>query len=450
TLFAICADLSETTSSLLLSVAVYSLRGPDNIVSCPRRNLSGVPAELPRHAAVLDLSYNSIARLRAEWSPVKLPRLRSLVLSHNGLGFLSSEAFVQVARLRHLDLSSNVLRLLDELVFQPLKQLEVLLLYNNRISQIDRSAFAGLAGLQKVYLSQNLLSRFPLELVKEKVRPKKFVLLDVSSNRMKSVPLPELQALPAHVRNSLYFHDNPLSCSCGLYGLLARWHVRGLSSASDFRAEHVCYPAGQKKAGPWAVFQLDRLLNCSAVTVMDEEAYLDDFLVLRCDSKLRDTSKTWVTPQGNGTGVVLPDGSLQVGPLRVEDTGVYTCFAVGESLNETIYVSVKVHNFTQGEASPHMNTGYTTLAGCLASVVLVLVYLYLTPCRCPCCRRLGRDAGVPSSAASASPAREERRRVAFADPKDPLGRNGRLGPDREEGREEPARSSVSSDTPIVV
>jgi Leucine-rich repeat (LRR) protein len=61
----------------------------------------------------------------------------------------------------------------------------VLLLYNNRISQIDRSAFQGLHSLQKLYLSQNMISRFPLELVKDKTRLEKLSLMDISSNRIK-------------------------------------------------------------------------------------------------------------------------------------------------------------------------------------------------------------------------------------------------------------------------
>ncbi|XP_045076518.1 amphoterin-induced protein 1-like, partial [Coregonus clupeaformis] len=156
-----------------------------NIVSCSKMNLTTVPTGLPPYTAVLDLSHNHIARLRAEWTTVKLTKLRNLLLSHNGLQFLSSEAFLYVKHLRYLDLSSNDMRQLDEFIFEPLGQLEVLLLYNNRISQIDLSAFQGLHRLQKLYLSQNMISRFPLELIKEKTRLEKLSLVDLSSNRIK-------------------------------------------------------------------------------------------------------------------------------------------------------------------------------------------------------------------------------------------------------------------------
>jgi len=155
-----------------------------NIVSCSKMNLTIVPTQLPHYTAVLDLSYNEIVRLRSEWTPVKLPNLHNLLLSHNNLHFLSSEAFINVKHLRYLDLSSNNLQQLDEFIFEPLVNLEVLLLYNNQISQIDRSAFTSMINLQKLYLSQNQISRFPVELVREKSRLEKLSLLDVSSNKI--------------------------------------------------------------------------------------------------------------------------------------------------------------------------------------------------------------------------------------------------------------------------
>ncbi|KAM3877821.1 amphoterin-induced protein 1-like [Diretmus argenteus] len=456
-----------------------------NIISCSKMNLTSVPVVLPQYTAVLDLSFNSINRLRAEWTPIKLSRLHSLLLSHNGITFLSSEAFLYVRRLRYLDLSSNSLRLLEELIFEPLEHLEVLLLYNNHISQIDRTAFYGLINLQKLYLSQNQISRFPMELVKDRSRLEALTLLDVSSNRIKALPLHELQTLPAWFKNSLYFHNNPLPCSCELYNLLARWHLQQISSATDFRDDHTCFLPGVQKE---KVFTLDlnkAPLNCSEVKIMDEVAYLNQFLVLNCDTRQRKMLKSWAlpdnipVPSANNSAVMLLDGSLQIGPLMSEDSGVYTCYATSDSFNETLYVTVKVHNFTMSGGLESMKTAYTTLVGCLASVVMVLIYLYLTPCRCSCCPGQGLNKSLPgdslhSSAVSVSQVHEEtgqeggeggdkaflNRHVAFLEPKDQL--NGRLNPigeedeewqgDNRERRKSDAESvsSVCSDTPMVV
>ncbi|XP_060897915.1 amphoterin-induced protein 1-like [Labrus mixtus] len=457
-----------------------------NIVSCSKMNLTHVPLALPRYTAILDLSFNSITRLHAEWTPVKLMRLDSLLLSHNGLVFLSSEAFVHVSRLRSLDLSSNGLRQLDEYIFEPLEYLEVLLLYNNRISQIDRTAFSGLLNLQRLYLSQNQISRFPMELVKERGRLETLRLLDVSSNRIKSLPLQELQALPAWINNGLYFHNNPLPCSCELYDMLARWHLKELSSATDYRSSLTCLLPGAQKE-KLAVLDLDKVyLNCSEVRVMEEKAYLEQFLVLDCDTRERDMKKSWELP-GNipvspdhKTVMVRSDSSLQIGPLKVEDSGVYTCLATSDTFNETLYVTVLVFNSTSSGGLENLKTAYTTLVACLVSVVMVLIYLYLTPCRCPCCPDQGLEKTDPtdslhSSTVSISQAHEEMeqqervkgggfsyRQVPFLQPKDQLEQNGRLNPigeedeewqgDSRERRRSDAESvsSVCSDTPMVV
>ncbi|XP_070759442.1 amphoterin-induced protein 1-like [Enoplosus armatus] len=456
-----------------------------NIISCSNINLTNAPTALPQYTAVLDLSFNSITGLYAAWTPYKLSRLHRLLLSHNNLTFLSSEAFVYVTKLRYLDLSSNGLSLLDEVIFEPLEHLEVLLLYNNRISQINRFAFSGLTSLQRLYLSHNRIARFPLELVKERSRLETLRLLDVSSNRIKALPLHELQALPAWIKNGLYFHDNPLPCSCELYDVVARWYLKELTPATDFKGSHTCVLPGPRKE-KMALLNLDKVyLNCSEVRIMDEEAYLEQFLVLDCDTKQRDVTKRWALPgdiplsPAYKTAMMRSDGSLQIGPLKVEDSGVYTCYATSDSFNETLYVTVVVFNSTTGGGLENLKTAYTTLVACLVSVVMVLIYLYLTPCRCACCPGQDLEKSDPgdslhSSSVSISQAHEETgqervegggfpyRHVAFLDPKDQMEQNGRLNPigeedeewqgDNRERRRSDAESvsSACSDTPMVV
>ncbi|CAK6955537.1 amphoterin-induced protein 1-like [Scomber scombrus] len=458
-----------------------------NIISCSKMNLTNVPTALPKYTSVLDLNFNSITRLRAEWTTVKLMRLHSLLLSHNGLNFLSSEAFVYVTRLRYLDLSFNSLRQLDEYIFEPLEDLEVLLLYKNHISQIDRTAFSSLSSLQRLYMSYNQISRFPLELVKERSRMEALRLLDVSSNRIKTLPLSELQALPAWIKNGLYLHNNPLPCSCELHDMFARWNIKELSSATDFRSDHTCVLPGSQKEKT-AIMDLDKLyLNCSEVRIKNKEAHLEQFLVLDCDTRQRDMAKSWALPGNipvslaNKTAVKLAYGSLQIGPLQAGDSGIYTCYATSDSYNETVYVTVVVFNSTMSGGLENLKTAYTTLVACLVSIVMVLVYLYLTPCRCACCPGQGLEKNDPtdslhSSTVSISQAHEDAgqergegggkdfsyKQVGFQGPKDQLEQNGRLNPigeedeewqeDKKERRRSDAESvsSVCSDTPMVV
>uniref|UniRef100_A0A665U3I9 Adhesion molecule with Ig like domain 1 n=1 Tax=Echeneis naucrates TaxID=173247 RepID=A0A665U3I9_ECHNA len=456
-----------------------------NIVSCSKMNLTNVPSALPKYMAVLDLSFNSITRLRAEWTPVRLSKLSSLLLSNNGLDFLSSEAFLHVTRLQYLDLSSNRLHQLDEFIFEPLEHLEVLLLYNNCISQIDRSAFSGLNSLQKLYLSHNQISRFPLELVKERSRLETLTLLDVSSNRIKVFPLQELQALPAWIKNGLYFHNNAPPCSCELYDMLVRWLLKELSSVTDFGRNHTCVLPGPQKE-TMSILDLNKMnLNCSEVMITNEEAFLEQFLLLDCDTRQKNVIKSWVLPgniplsSANNTAVMRSDSRLQIGPLKAEDSGVYTCYATSDSFNETLYVTVVVFNSTMNGGLENLKTAYTTLVACLVSLVMVLIYLYFTPCHCPCCPGHDLEKSQPqdslhSSTVSISQAHEEMgqervasggfpyRHVGFLDIKEQLEQNGRLNPigEEDEGWQGDSRerrrsdaesvSSVCSDTPMVV
>ncbi|MEE6523058.1 hypothetical protein FKM82_021779 [Ascaphus truei] len=470
-----------------------------DIISCSKRNLSLVPSGLPKYTAVLDLSHNALTRLRAQWTHAPLRRLHTLLLSHNALTFVSADAFSLTPQLRHLDLSCNKLHSLEENAFSALHQLEVLLLFQNSITHIDRSAFDDMGHLQKLYMSQNQVARFPLELVKDGEKLPELALLDVSSNRMKSLPAAQLRALPAWLSNGLYLHGNPLNCDCDMYGLFWHWHVRQLASAVDFREELRCHLPFQHKHPPVSIFSLNGSdgLNCSAVREAGVEAYLGETVTMDCDTKQRGMSQVWVTPGnesvqvrpgwsagggGNRSVLVLSNGSLQIRLIQVEDRGTYTCYARGEALNETLYVTLSVFNFTQHVHQDSLNTAYTTLVGCVASVILVLIYLFLTPCRCcRCCPAGDRGQGedrdsIRSSMLSANSNHETTsdkaalsRHVAFLEPPGDLrDQNGKLKPN---GSQEvpgikgpplqprsPHRklsdpgsiSSVFSDTPIVV
>ncbi|XP_077385198.1 amphoterin-induced protein 1-like [Festucalex cinctus] len=447
-----------------------------DIISCSDQNLTNPPVPLPKYTSVLDLSFNSIGRLRAEWTPVVLSRLHMLLLGHNGLFFLSSEAFVHVTQLRYLDLSSNQLRQLDEYMFEPLENLEVLLLYKNSISQIDRSAaFSGLVSLQKLYLSHNRISRFPLELVKERSRMETLTLLDVSSNSIKALAFHELQALPAWIKNGLYYHNNSLPCTCDLYDVVARWYLKDLSSVVDFKDEHTCVLPGQPKRTV-VTLDLDKAyLNCSEVKMSDREAYLEQSVVLDCDTKQRDTVKSWALPGNipvsstNKSVMILPDGNLQLGPLKEDDSGVYTCYAIGDTLNETLFITVVVFNTTANAGLENLKTAYTTLIACLISIVMVFIYLYLTPCRCICCpgHDLDKDDSTGSLHSSTVNITEPHQDTGLErgneggkdfpyDTKDSMEQNGRLKPKGEEDWKEGSSkrkasvSSVSSDTPMMV
>ncbi|KAJ6659493.1 hypothetical protein lerEdw1_018728 [Lerista edwardsae] len=390
---------------LLLSVGIAAKGGltlhcpknclcASNIISCSKANLSSFPAHLPQYVAVLDFSHNKLTHLRAEWTPSRLSHLHSLFLNQNGLVFISTEAFCNVPHLKYLDLSSNKIDYLGENLFSRLTELEVLLLYSNKIYNIDRTAFDEMASLQKLYLSHNVITRFPLELVqKEEPKLPELALLDLSSNKIKHLNVKEVTGLPAWVKNGLYVHSNPLTCSCELYALFAHWKKRDLSSAVDFEEELRCIvDPGKTKNIKILSLSSPEGMNCSEIKEQVLEVHRGEKVIINCDTRQRGlTIREWVTPreervpqENNSSITVLTNGSLKIENISVEDMGPYTCYAVSQVFNETLYVHVTVHNFTLHGIPDTLNTAYTTLVGCILSVILVLIYLYLTPCRCWC------------------------------------------------------------------
>ncbi|XP_069760255.1 amphoterin-induced protein 2-like [Narcine bancroftii] len=455
-LLLLCASMAGNASVICPSVCICA----SDIITCTNQNLTTVPRTLHQVATSLDVSYNSISLLGSNWTPTLLDRLKTLILNHNSISFLSKRAFWSTPELRYLDLSSNQLKRLGNSSFQGLNSLEILLLYNNQVAQVSGGAFEGLSKLHKLYLSQNLISHFPLQLYKGSSRLPLLELLDLSFNRLTSVPALQLSALPVKKQRGLYLHANPFTCDCSFYTMVTYWYRRQFRSAVDFKEDYRCYFQLDAKRSVSVLLIHDDLLNCTNSAVNGSfhgsgslrEAYLGERVVMNCESKIWDssTSVLWVTPvnetlqpgiQRRGVQV-LWNGSLEIEKAQPGDAGVYSCIAINSRrlLNETIEVTLSVHNFTQTKPRSHtFNTAFTTLSACLASILLVLIYLYLTPCRCWCRskqrHRKPNQSSAHSSILSATPPHEagaERKastckRVVFLEPsKESLkGQNGK-------------------------
>ncbi|XP_069387219.1 amphoterin-induced protein 3-like isoform X2 [Paralichthys olivaceus] len=384
-----------------------------DIVSCTALGLEQVPAEIPVSAITLDLSHNRIDQL-TEAVFEGLSRLEMVRLAHNQLSTIHLGAFQNTsgALLRHLDLSSNQLHVLKQHYFQELSGLEELLLFDNRIVRVESNALAGLGNLRKAYLSHNRLTHFPFFTIQEHSHPN-LIMLDLSSNHLLKLPLDEIANLPIPVQKGLYLHNNSLECECSMYGLFRRWEQRGYASVRHFRQEHTCRVYGIQK-GTVRFFQHDRYFEKCNLTAMsqplsDQESIISvrvgKAVLLHCVTTLSGHSVTflWVSPNqeyvappgNNGSLKMFTNGSLEIVAARAEDSGVYWCMALDQQQqrNETREINVTVVLHRGSESHESFNTGFTTLLGCVVSLVLVLMYLYLTPCRCPPCTKALTPAG---------------------------------------------------------
>lgn len=428
-----------------------------DLLSCAGLGLEDVPAMLPAAAAQLDLSHNALQRLRPGWL-TPLSQLRALRLGHNELEALGRSVFTNASGLQLLDLSSNALRALGRHDLEGLGALETLFLFNNRLAHLDRLAFQGLGALRLLYLGCNELASFSFDRL-HGLSVTHLRTLDLSSNRLGQIPVPDLAALPAFLKNGLYLHNNPLPCDCRLYHLLQRWHQRGLSAVSDFAHEYMCL-AFKVPTSRVRFFEHSRVFeNCSAALARGLEwpeeqlqVQVGGSLRLHCNTSAPALHVAWVSPQQellvapgsrNGSIAVLADGSLAIRRVQPWHEGVFVCLATGPRLhhNQTHEYNVSVH-FPHPELEA-FNTGYTTLLGCAVGLVLVLLYLFAPPCpgcrRCcrrTCCRRhrapsplqeLSAQSSVLSTTPPDAPSRKAsvHKHVVFLEP-GRRGLNGRV------------------------
>uniref|UniRef100_A0A3B5K715 Adhesion molecule with Ig like domain 3 n=1 Tax=Takifugu rubripes TaxID=31033 RepID=A0A3B5K715_TAKRU len=374
-----------------------------DILSCNGLGLDLLPVGMPVSGVTLDLSHNRLTQLK-RGSFQGLSRLKALNLAHNQLCVIQPGAFQNVSgtRLVHLDLSSNQLQVLERHYFSDLPGLEELLLFNNRIVHVESRALAVLARLRKLYLSHNHITDFPFFSLQQ--NQPHLSLLDLSSNRLPKLPLQDLADLPLSIQKGLYLHNNSLLCDCSMFQLFRAWKQMGFASMTDFQRDHVCLVYGMQR-GAVRFFQHERYFEKCDVSVVTAPTQQDSSvsvkvgqaLLLHCATALTGHNLTvawvspgqeYVVPPGNaGSLNVYANGSLEIVAARAEDSGTYWCMALDQhqQRNETREVNVTVVVHRHGRHQEHFNTGFTTLLGCIVSLVLVLMYLYLTPCHCPTC-----------------------------------------------------------------
>ncbi|XP_077182171.1 amphoterin-induced protein 3 [Paroedura picta] len=391
-----------------------------DLLSCARQELHQVPLRLPPTATTLDLSHNAITHLNDHWLAT-LPRLHTLRISHNHIKDFSRQVFHNAIYLVHLDMSSNHLHAVKKHYFENLVNLEELLLYHNEIVEVDGNAFLKLVSLQKVYLSWNYITQFPFTAI-QGFNHTHLRTLDLSTNNLSSIPVEEISALPVYIKNGLYLHNNPVKCECSLHQMLQEWKNRGFSSVQDFTEQHTCKAYSDVPRSIVNTFKYKYFENCSTslavLSIPEIPCKVGQSLVLHCNTSLLDDNTTiyrWISPKhelfmypehSDGIHKAFKNGSLKITNTELSHSGVYVCIAISErqKINATHEVNITVH---YPKFADSFNTGITTLLGCVVSLLLVLMYLYLTPCYCSKCFKKPasppQDCSAQSSILSSTP-----------------------------------------------
>ncbi|XP_034528997.1 amphoterin-induced protein 2-like [Notolabrus celidotus] len=425
--------------SFVATCPLYCLCASD-IISCSGRNLSMSHFDLPSYATRLDLSHNALTVLPVDWISQPFDRLVTLVLSRNSISQIEVNAFVVTPRLLQLDLSLNQLTVLNTSIFTGLKELRELLLFGNQIIQINPGAFSDLYSLKRLYFSGNRLVDFPFGLYWEPGGPRNLSFLDLSNNKLSNVSVQSLLSLSQ--KSGIYLQENPLICDCALLAMMEYWIWKQYRPMVDFRGEYPC--RDNVRPGSKCSKQIASGMPAEARTYQVEPG---KWLRVPCPgfaSLVQEGLEVfWVTPttvvnssthDPNARLKVFHNGTIEIQRALIEDSGTYGCVAVrGRDYRPTEFPEVHVvvgnssttssSGFTNRSGAEHFNTAFTTLASCVISIVLVLLYLYLTPCRC----RESRGGGPRRSGARAlilcsdpreveSEQRSNGKRVAFLEP----------------------------------
>lgn len=106
----------------------------------------------------LDLSWNELRVIPANWAVTKLRRLQHLNLQHNNISEVNGEMLTGLLSLHTLNMSYNNINELSSQMFFNSRQLREILLQKNDLYELPRGLFHQLAELIVLDLSQNLLS----------------------------------------------------------------------------------------------------------------------------------------------------------------------------------------------------------------------------------------------------------------------------------------------------
>ncbi|OXB70021.1 UNVERIFIED_CONTAM: hypothetical protein H355_005289 [Colinus virginianus] len=263
-------------------------------VNCTGRDLSAVPAGLPKDTGILllnanrllsvsttafqpllvlqdlDLSDNSLQAMHAE---LPLPSLKELLLSRNALEALP--ALHVLPALTRLSLAHNNLQTLAPAAFHAVPLLQDLDLRGNGLRTLPEDAFAELRKLKDLDLSDNALEELPSGLLRDL---ESLETLWLSGNRLRTLPssfFPE-----GHLFAYVFLTENPWHCDCSLV-YLRSWILRnegsvyepergvGKTKVEVAPEKVLCHSPPEHKQKPIIRFKP----NCGHVGDADEEDY---------------------------------------------------------------------------------------------------------------------------------------------------------------------------------
>ncbi|XP_062856285.1 leucine-rich repeat and immunoglobulin-like domain-containing nogo receptor-interacting protein 1 [Trichomycterus rosablanca] len=250
--------------------------------------------------------------------------LTLLILSYCNLNSVPYASLWHLDYLQYLDLSYNPITFIQPDMLKDLVRLRELHLVGGNLLRVEPGAFRGLANLQLLNVSYNQLSSLE-ETVFHSIRTLRVLRLD----------------------------GNPLVCDCRLFWVLHR------RRQLDFNGQPPsCNSPVQARGRRFLDFtepELIGLFICRQARILNrkpQEVRADEGQTILFFCQVDGDpapSVIWVSPRrivlpNTGRIHVLADGTLEVRYAQVQDSGHYHCFASNVAGNDSISVSLWVHN----------------------------------------------------------------------------------------------------------
>lgn len=371
----------------------------------------------------LDLSHNCLDYIPKGIFDI-FDKLTTLNLGYSNFRNISQDAFKNLKNLSDLNIGGNKLKRLPSWLFVHNKNLRTLYLEHTEITVIENTNFKGLYNLQTLYLRNNTHLRDIEPFVFQDTPA--ITHLDISANALTNLPssLVSLQKL-----KELNIVNNEWDCDCRM-----TWFASWLQKSNiTVQSELSCgkgYPndmlptlhhTAKYCTEPKVIFKTPLTLR-----------RLQTDVLLECSFEGNPSpSITWITPTRvvyhwnpeqskpdifHKHGVahdeyynhidnsksrvrVLENGSLFVGDIHREDSGVYFCFASNPSANLTEQVvlnidpitmyEIKIYSLIFGALCAAAFLGLTLLVQALRYIFhrylkTLLIFLYIFP-NTTCC-----------------------------------------------------------------
>lgn len=350
----------------------------------------------------LDLSHNSLNYIPKGIFDI-FDKLAMLNLGYSNFRNISQDAFKNLKNLNVLNMGGNKLVRLPSMLFVHNENLRTLYLEHTEITIIENTNFKGLHNLQTLYLRNNTHLRDIEPFVFQDTPA--IMHLDISANALTNLPS-SLESL--HKLEELNIVNNEWDCDCRMTWF-ASWLLK---SNITVKSELSCgkgYPndmlltlnhTSKYCTEPKVVFktpltlrrlQTDVLLECSfegnpppsitwitpirAVYHWNPEQSKPD--IFHKHGVAHDENYNHID-NSNSRVRVLENGSLFIGDIHREDSGVYFCFASNPSANLTEQVVLNIDPITMYEIKIYsLIFGALCAAAFLALTLMVQALRYI-------------------------------------------------------------------------